>query len=239
MTKTRMLPAQAIGHQAAKKEKTMAQISRMAALALVTALAGIVSGCGSMKPSREVTGSIPDDYRTRHPISIAEVRHTMDVPVASGDRNLNVAVRDAIRGFAQDYASTSSATMQISLPQGGINAGAAQHARAQIRKVLMDAGIPGARMIETTYPVTEPNASHPVKLSYVAITAMTNECGTWPKDLISNTEENVNYENFGCATQKNLAAQIANPMDLVAPRAMTPIDAERRSEVIRVYREGS
>ncbi|MBU2487688.1 MAG: pilus assembly protein CpaD, partial [Alphaproteobacteria bacterium] len=31
-------------------------------------------------------------------------------------------------------------------------------------------------------------------------------------------------------------AQIANPGDLIAPRGMTPIDAERRSTVIEAYR---
>lgn len=216
-----------------------AGLPRILAIALLSGVAATLASCGTMKPSTETTASIPDDYRTRHPITIAEVRHSLEVPVASGDRNLTMAMRDAIRGFAQDYASTSSATVELALPEGGINDGAARKARSEIRRVLSDAGISTTRMVETSYRVTDSNASHPIRLSYIAITAVTDECGTWPKDLITDTEENKNWENFGCASQKNLAAQIANPMDLVAPRAMTPIDAERRSEVIRVYREGS
>jgi pilus assembly protein CpaD len=52
-----------------------------------------------------------------------------------------------------------------------------------------------------------------------------------------NDFSNQNYYNFGCATQNNLAAQIANPEDLVAPRGMTPIDATRRNAAIKEYRE--
>jgi len=57
--------------------------------------------------------------------------------------------------------------------------------------------------------------------------------------LIQNSVKNENWHNFGCATQQNLAAQIANPMDIVAPRGMSPIDAERRSTVITKWRAGT
>jgi pilus assembly protein CpaD len=70
----------------------------------------------------------------------------------------------------------------------------------------------------------------------MAMTASTGECGRWPDDLLANTSENKHYANFGCASQNNLAAQISNPGDLIAPRGMTPIDAERRSTVIEAYR---
>ncbi len=65
---------------------------------------------------------------------------------------------------------------------------------------------------------------------------MTNECGQWPEDIANNTMSNENWYNFGCASQNNLAAQLDNPMDLVAPRAMTPIDAQNRTKVIQIYR---
>ena len=39
--------------------------------------------------------------------------------------------------------------------------------------------------------------------------------------------------------QENLAAQVANPTDLISPRAMTPIDADQRSKVINDYRTGA
>lgn len=68
--------------------------------------------------------------------------------------------------------------------------------------------------------------------------AHVKECGEWPKDL-SRTSQNDQYENFGCAQQANIAAMVANPQDLIRPRAQTPSDPMRRSKVIDDYRNGA
>lgn len=200
--------------------------------------AAALAGCGSMKDQMS-TSAIPDDYRTRHPIMLSEVEHTLDVPIASGDRKLTLGVQDSIAGFAADYLSTSTGTIQIMVPHGSPNSGAASAMRKQIRQVLTTRGVPANRIIETSYQADTSSNAAPVRISYVAVTATTNPCGEWPEDLQNNTFSNKNYHNFGCATQSNLAAQIANPMDLVTPRDMSPIDATRRSTVIGLYREGS
>jgi pilus assembly protein CpaD len=209
---------------------------RTASFAALILSAALLAGCGT-NPDRTSTNSIPDDYRTRHPIVLTEAEHTMDIPLASGDRSLTTAMRDNIRGFAADHAAKSRGAMQIMLPQGSANAGAAQHLRKEIRAILTAAGVARGHLIETSYDASGHGAAAPVRLAFIALTAKTNTCGEWPEDLVENTMENRNYQNFGCATQSNLAAQIANPMDLVQPRGMTPIDAERRSLVIQDYRE--
>ena len=43
---------------------------------------------------------------------------------------------------------------------------------------------------------------------------------------------------FGCAVTANMAAQIANPRDIVTPRDMTAPDATRRATVLDAYRSG-
>ena len=63
-----------------------------------------------------------------------------------------------------------------------------------------------------------------IRLNYPKITADAGPCGLWPDDLgpsIHNKSyfENKQYYNLGCATQRNLAAMVANPADLVQPRA--------------------
>jgi len=211
---------------------------RIAMTALMIGSAAMLAGCGTNKDNMS-TGAIPDDYRTRHPITLNEVEHTLDIPIASGDHKPANGVQDSIGGFASDYLPTSSGTIQIMLPHGSANSGAAANVRAQIKKVLTARGVKSNRIIETSYQASPTGDAAPVRLSYVAITAVTNQCGEWPEDLQNNTFSNQNYHNFGCATQSNLAAQIANPMDLVTPRAMAPIDATRRSNVIGLYREGS
>ncbi len=213
------------------------RLGRVALAAVIAGATMILSGCGANRDGM-TTGSIPDDYRTRHPITVTEVEHTLDIPIASGDRNLTINTKDTIAGFAQDYVSMSTGTIQIMVPQGSPNAAAASIMRRQIRAELVGKGIPGPRIIETTYQAAASGDAAPVRLSFVASTAVTDECGQWPEDLADNTVMNRNWHNFGCATQNNLAAQVANPMDLIAPRGVAPIDAARRSKVIGLYREG-
>ena len=60
---------------------------------------------------------------------------------------------------------------------------------------------------------------------------------SWPTNL-ADDRRNLPYPNFGCAQQHNLAAQIANPADLLGPRTMDPADQERRAIVLDKYRRG-
>lgn len=206
---------------------------RMAALGLAALL---LQACGHSQDDLK-TGAIPDDYRTRHPIELAEVEQTIDIPVASGDRALSIGTQDVISGFINDYKSSSSGVLRIAYPSGAVNSAAAQGLRRQFRQLALQGGVPSSRILESTYRATDGGGLAPVRFSYRAVKATTNACGQWPEDIL-HTTENTNWDNFGCATQNNLAAQIANPTDLVSPRAMTPIDAKRRTTVIGLYRDG-
>jgi len=203
-------------------------------LALLTT-AALAQGCARDPMS---TGAIPDDYRTRHPITLSEAQHSLDIAVSAGDNRLTVGVADNIKGFAQSYTATSSGVVQIQVPTGSVNSAAASILKRQVRSVLMSSGVPSAKIVETPYRAAPSGDAAPIRLSYIAVTAMTGQCGQWPEDLSDNTYSNKNWYNFGCASQNNLAAQVANPMDLVGPRGMSPIDAERRSVVIGNYRAG-
>ncbi len=197
--------------------------------------AALAQGCARDPMS---TGAIPDDYRTRHPITLSEAQHSLDIPVSSGDNRLTVGMADNIKGFAQSYTATSSGVVQIQVPTGSANSAAASILKRQIRSVLNSSGIPAGKIVETHYGAAPTGDAAPIRLSFIAMTAMTGQCGQWPDDLSNNTYSNKNWYNFGCASQNNLAAQVANPMDLVGPRGMSPIDAERRSVVIGNYRAG-
>lgn len=200
--------------------------------------ASLVSGCAGWPGKSVEVGAVPDDYRTNHPIIVAEHEHTVDLPVASGDRKLTISMRETVRGAAQNYRSSASGAIRIMVPSGSANAGAASVLSTQVADVLRKEGVPGDRILSSPYPVTSPDDAAPIRIAFMAITASTGECGRWPEDMLADSTENKHWANFGCATQNNLAAQIANPGDLIAPRGMTPIDAERRSAVIEAYRAG-
>lgn len=207
--------------------------------ASMTAIAALATSCGSMVGDRIQTGSIPDDYRTRHPIVLADVPHSLDLAIGTGDKSLPIGSRDILKGFAANFIAGGGGTIQVALPQGAINSATASRLSKDIRRQLTIAGVSAPQIVTTAYDASSYDGAAPVHLSYTAVTAVTNTCGQWPKDLMADSMANKNWYNFGCASQNNLAAQIANPMDLVAPRGMTPIDAERRTVVIGNYRDGS
>jgi len=60
-----------------------------------------------------------------------------------------------------------------------------------------------------------------------------------PKTSVPVTVENQPVWNHGCSTQRNLAAMVDNPADLVQPRGETPAYTMRRTTVLEKYRSGN
>ncbi|MGH6860398.1 MAG: CpaD family pilus assembly protein [Phyllobacterium sp.] len=203
---------------------------RMKPVLLLVAL-GLLAGCAR----REMTvNGIPDDYRTNHPIVIGEKEQVADIPVGHADRQLSITQRSIIQNAVGNYRANGSGVIHILIPAGSPNARAAANLRKDIAATLRRGGVKPFNISSETYDAAA-GESAPIRLSYSAMTASTNQCGQWPKDLL-DTADNRHYANFGCASQNNLAAQIANPADLLGPRATTSIDAERRGVVIDDYR---
>lgn len=217
-------------------ERRLTMTTPSTAAALVLLAAGLLSGCAN----RELTtGSIPMDYRERHPIVLTDAQTALDLPVGVNDTRLTIGMKDTIKGFAQRFTGSPSDYVQIQVPQGSLNAAAAQYLSSEVRKTLVASGIRPQRLVITHYAAGPGGDAAPIRLSFIATKAVTSACGEWPEDLNNDTTGNRNWYNFGCASQNNLAAQIANPTDLLGPRGMTPIDAERRTNVIDKYRSGS
>ena len=83
-----------------------------------------------------------------------------------------------------------------------------------------------------------------IRLNYPKISAVAGPCGLWPEDLgpsIKNKSyfENKSYYNFGCANQRNLAAMVDNPSDLVQPRPKPPPIRRGATIAFEKYRKGT
>jgi pilus assembly protein CpaD len=211
----------------------IARIRRQVVPALAIALATSLAGCANR--DSVTVGSIPDDYRTTHPIVIAEKNQKIDLPVGAGDRGMTGAQRDALLGFLDGYDKSAAPALTITMPAGSANEVAAQAAGRDFARLAMRAGVKRNRIVMTSYQSAVPEASAPVRVAFVAVRAQTDKCGRWPDDLTA-TSENKHYADFGCSYQNNLAAQIANPNDLLGPRKQSEIDAENRGAVIDKYR---
>lgn len=201
------------------------------AMALAVALLG---GCANR--DSVTVGAIPDDYRTNHPIMISQQDKTLDIPVGASDRGMTRAQSESLLGFLEGYDRAAASVLTISVPSGSANEIAAQSTARGLAKVASTNGIRRDRIAFISYDAGAGDIAAPVRVTYSAMRAHTDKCGRWSAD-IGDTTENKHYTNFGCSYQNNLAAQIANPNDLLGPRQQTPVDATRRGVVIDGYRK--
>jgi pilus assembly protein CpaD len=217
-------------------------ISSASAVRLIaaSAIGAALSGCAA---DRVVTGSTPHlTYHQRHPIVLTEGAHTLDVFV-TGQAGLDGRQRADVRAFAGEYRRNGQGAILAQVPAGARSEIGAHATLARIRSELAAAGVPDGYVAVSAYPVMDPLVASPVRLSFARLTAkVTSPCGTWPRDLgISDPREgmrNDTYWNFGCAMQSNVAAQVADPVDLVRPRIDGSPDPIRRAQVIDAVRKG-
>jgi pilus assembly protein CpaD len=225
------------GAQHAKMNNALAAARRLFAAAT---LASMLGACAA---DRVVTGSIePSDYHQRHPIVLTEGPRTLDIFV-TGYMTLDGRQHEDLRSFAAEYRRSGQGAILAEIPAGTRNDAAAQATMARISDALAESGLPAGHLAVTTYPVADLSLAAPVRLSFTRLTAaVPSPCGTWPRDLgVSDLREQVSnrsYWNLGCAMQSNVAAQVADPVDLVRGRPEGRPDSIRRGKVIEAVREG-
>ena len=168
---------------------------------------------------------------------IAEKEQILDLPVAASDRGATAPQRASLEGFLAGYDRTAAPVLTIAAPSGSANDLAAADAASDFAHLAKKSGVPASRIMLASYQAGPEEVSAPVRVSFLAMRAQTNKCGSWPKDILE-TSENKHYADFGCSYQNNVAAQIANPEDLLGPRKQTPIDPANRGVVIGDYQEG-
>jgi pilus assembly protein CpaD len=205
-------------------------------MALATAA---LAGCGQThEPGAYVAGWSLVDSAQRHPILVSQQPATMSIHVASGAPGLSPAQAAKVSDFLARYRGRDSGNSKlvIAVPTGSPNEGAAMRAVAHMRQLISEYGFSDSDIAMQPYNGGR-HASAPIRFAYLRYVAEGPECGRWPTNL-AEEPRNLPFPNFGCATQHNLAAHIANPADLLGPRTMTPADGERRNQVMERYREG-
>ncbi|MGE0503307.1 MAG: CpaD family pilus assembly protein [Rhizobiaceae bacterium] len=202
---------------------------------VILAIAGLALASGCAKRDSITVGSVPDDYRTNHPIVVGEKDEIIDLPVGASDRGMTRQQKASVEGFLHHYDRQAAPVLTILAPYGAANDVAAGHAASDFAALARRNGVPEGRIIVSSYDAGAADVSAPVRLSYKSMRAqVAGKCGRWPADMLADTE-NKHWANFGCSYQNNLAAQMANPEDLLGPRKQTEIDATKRGVAIDVY----
>jgi pilus assembly protein CpaD len=189
------------------------------------------------------TSGVPTDTRERHPIVLRDAPRSLDVFVGRAGGGLDPRQAEDVARFGEDYRRSGKGGLVAEVPTGTGRDLAARDTLDGIRRSLARVGVsPGALSVRT-YPIADPGLASPIRLTYASLQAgLPHSCGQWPTDLGASSYKtsaaNEPYWNFGCATQANLAAQIADPLDLVRARNEGRLDTQKRMEAIRKLREG-
>jgi pilus assembly protein CpaD len=208
------------------------------ALALVAIAFGL-AGCYS---TREVTDTIPNDYRLRHPITIQEGERKVALLIGNQRGTLSAAQRADTVALARAWKRESTGGIVIEIPAGTPNQRAASEAAREVQALLHAAEVPPQVVAVRSYHPPSNEKLATLNVQYTRMTADAGPCGLWPKDLGPDSDpvwrENRPYWNLGCAYQRNIAAMVDNPADLVQPRGETPIYTARRTMALDKYRKG-
>jgi pilus assembly protein CpaD len=207
---------------------------RMAALALGAAILG---GCSTLRPTQQAFA--PDEYQKRHPIVLRDQVEHMDV-FATGSRLDQRQYLDVV-AFGKDFADNGSGIITAAVPRNGA-LGGQQQVLASIQQALIEGGV-SQRVEVAQYDANPKEGASPIRLSFVKLKAkLAGECGQWPSDLGGGKDleswHNRPYHNLGCSQQSMIAAQVANPSDLVRPRGEGPSDVAQRVKAIQSLRAG-
>jgi len=187
---------------------------------LSLAVALLISGCSN--PPQQSVEAV-------HPIVVEQTTAILEVPV-----NAIVApgTKNRIAAFARRYAAYGEGPITIAWPNGTDSAAAVASAAATLTSV----GVERQQIVEGAY---DPQTSDKPQmiLSYEQMSAVAKECSTARHDPGTNFK-NTRAGYFGCSSQNNLAAMIAQPSDLVIPRAISGSNISRRTSKLKTYQGG-
>lgn len=198
------------------------------------AAAGLLSACATDSRTAKVAQEPPRIPTEQYPLRAVETPGQLRL--AAHPQGLSDAQRAALEALADRWLDDGGGPVTIRSPNAGVDPRAAEVTSGQAAAVLRAMGVPAEQIRRASYEATGEGVA-PIVVAYATYRAEVPRCGLKWENLSTNGQ-NKPMENFGCAVSANLAAQIADPADIVGPRAADPTDAGRRTTVIDKYRQG-
>lgn len=155
---------------------------------------------------------------------VSRTNFTLDV-AANEDGSLAYGEAGRLRGWLDALSLRYGDRVSVDDP--------AHRGTAGVGRVIADYGL----LLDEATPVTSGAiAAGSVRVIVNRSTASVPGCPNW--DLPSQPDyHNSTMSNYGCATNSNLAAMIANPEDLVRGQTGGSTDARTVSKAIKTYRD--
>lgn len=173
--------------------------------------------------------TISSDPATNHPIMVEPHFDSIKLSFSAPEAGLLPDEAAKLDAFVADYLSRGSGSISISAPKGQDSTEAIRYFGTR----LFEMGVPRSKILVGTHDGPDQR----VQIGFIAYSAHTAPCGDWSENL-ANTADNTTGKNFGCSVQANIAAQVADPRDLIEMRPTDPSDAARRGVVLDNYEQG-
>ena len=170
-----------------------------------------------------------DDPVANHPITVEPSYQS--IKVSYNGSTLAPADVPKLEAFLADYRQHGNGKIAISVPASANM----QQTVVALANQINEMGISRDRILVASRDAGTGGSQ--VELNYISYQARSTECGNWSEDL-AYTADNTTAANFGCANQHNMAMMVADPRDLLGPRAMDGSNAARRQAVIGNYEAG-
>ncbi|MFJ6025625.1 CpaD family pilus assembly protein [Brevundimonas sp. NPDC092305] len=155
------------------------------------------------------------------------------IALAVHENGLSPTQRAALGDLAGRYSSAGAPWLRVEAPAGDDPAATAQ--AYAVRDALQNLGVPGERIMVVGYAAPDPRA--PVLAGFETLRPVIPNCALEPRAMEGGFS-NRSAPGFGCAVTANMAAQIANPRDILGQRQMTPAETGRSAVVFAKYRSG-
>lgn len=195
----------------------------------VASLLAVLAAGSCAAPINDASTGLMDDPIVNHPIQVQPVYHAIKLAFSGADAGLMPDDAQHFDEFVASYIQHGNGAISISAPAGRDASVAIEY----FGERLAAAGVPRERILVGTRDAGDGR----VELGYIGYDASTAPCGDWSRNY-GDTAANRVSPNLGCASQHNLAAQVADPRDLVAPQPMGSGDAARRATVYSNYKDG-
>src|ERR1700694_5741604 len=112
-------------------------VDRKRAFLIAGTLVGLAVALGACKHTdEELTASVPNDYRQRHPIAIQEADQSVVIFVGHARGGLSASQRADVMGVAQPWLREGTGAISADLPVDTPNARAAADSFREIQALL-------------------------------------------------------------------------------------------------------
>lgn len=155
------------------------------------------------------------------------------IALAVHEDGLSSSQQTALNDLAGRYLASGVGRVRVEAPSGDDPA-AARQAWA-VRSALQASGLPADRIVVASYAAPDPRA--PVLAGFETVRAVIPNCAA-EQGPMDGRFSNDSSRGLGCAINANLAAQIADPRDIVGHRPTSPADSGRAAVVFDNYRKG-